>query len=168
MDKWFSHNYNKLKTICKSVSKENDVDELLHFCIDILISNDKFNNIVEDSGKIYYFTRVVINNWKSTSSPYYTTYRKEKPKIIDYDIELPNIEGEEEVEIDMDWVRKQLEELKVKDWYYARLFELYIDEECSLTKLNKRTTIPLAPLSRDINKVRTILKEKRKKDLYGL
>jgi hypothetical protein len=168
VDKWFSHNYNKLKTICKSVSKENDVDELLHFCIDILISNDKFNNIVEDSGKIYYFTRVVINNWKSTSSPYYTTYRKEKPKIIDYDIELPNIEGEEEVEIDMDWVRKQLEELKVKDWYYARLFELYIDEECSLTKLNKRTTIPLAPLSRDINKVRTILKEKRKKDLYGL
>ena len=168
MDKWFSHNYNKLKTICKSVSKENDVDELLHFCIDILISNDKFNNIVEDSGKIYYFTRVVINNWKSTSSPYYTTYRKEKPKIIDYDIELPNIEGEEEVEIDMDWVRNQLEELKVKDWYYARLFELYIDEGCSLTKLNKRTTIPLAPLSRDINKVRTILKEKRKKDLYGL
>jgi hypothetical protein len=168
VDKWFSYNYNKLKTICKSVSKENDVDELLHFCIDILISNDKFNNIVEDSGKIYYFTRVVINNWKSTSSPYYTTYRKEKPKIIDYDIELPNIEGEEEVEIDMDWVRKQLEELKVKDWYYARLFELYIDEECSLTKLNKRTTIPLAPLSRDINKVRTILKEKRKKDLYGL
>jgi hypothetical protein len=168
VDKWFSHNYNKLKTICKSVSKENDVDELLHFCIDILISNDKFNNIVEDSGKIYYFTRVVINNWKSTSSPYYTTYRKDKPKIIDYDIELPNIEGEEEVEIDMDWVRKQLEELKVKDWYYARLFELYIDEECSLTKLNKRTTIPLAPLSRDINKVRTILKEKRKKDLYGL
>lgn len=168
MDKWFSHNYNKLKTICKSVSKENDVDELLHFCIDILISNEKFNNIVEDSGKIYYFTRVVINNWKSTSSPYYTTYRKEKPKIIDYDIELPNIEGEEEVEIDMDWVRKQLEELKVKDWYYARLFELYIDEGCSLTKLNKRTTIPLAPLSRDINKVRTILKEKRKKDLYGL
>jgi hypothetical protein len=168
VDKWFSHNYNKLKTICKSVSKENDVDELLHFCIDILISNDKFNNIVEDSGKIYYFTRVVINNWKSTSSPYYTTYRKEKPKIIDYDIELPNIEGEEEVEIDMDWVRNQLEELKVKDWYYARLFELYIDEGCSLTKLNKRTTIPLAPLSRDINKVRTILKEKRKKDLYGL
>ena len=168
MDKWFSYNYNKLKTICKSVSKENDVDELLHFCIDILISNDKFNNIVEDSGKIYYFTRVVINNWKSTSSPYYTTYRKEKPKIIDYDIELPNIESEKEVEIDMDWVRKQLEELKVEDWYYARLFELYIEEGCSLTKLYKRTTIPLAPLSRDINKVRTILKEKRKKDLYGL
>lgn len=168
MDKWFSNNYDRLKTICKSVSKENDVDELLHFCIDNLITNDKFNNIVEDSGKIYYFTRVVINNWKSTSSPYYTTYRKEKPRIIDHDIELPNIELEEEVEIDMKWVRDRLDEMKKEEWYYGRLFELYIEEGCSLTKLNKRTTIPLAPLSRDINRVRTILKEKRKKDLYGL
>lgn len=168
MDKWFSNNYDKLKTICKSVSKENDVDELLHFCIDNLITNDKFNNIVEDSGKIYYFTRVVINNWKSTSSPYYTTYRKEKPRIIDHDIELPNIELDDEVEIDMDWVRKQLKDMMREEWYYGRLFELYIEEGCSLTKLNKRTTIPLAPLSRDINRVRVILKEKRKKDLYGL
>lgn len=168
MDKWFSNNYDKLKTICKSVSKENDVDELLHFCIDNLITNDKFNNIIEDSGKIYYFTRVVINNWKSTSSPYYTTYRKEKPRIIDHDIELPNIELDDEVEIDMDWVRKQLKDMMREEWYYGRLFELYIEEGCSLTKLNKRTTIPLAPLSRDINRVRAILKEKRKKDLYGL
>lgn len=168
MDKWFSYNYEKLKAICKSVSKENDVDELLHFCIDNLITNDKFNNIVEDSGKIYYFTRVVINNWKSTSSPYYTTYRKEKPRIIDVDIELPNIELEEQVEIDLDWVNKQLAEMKKGEWYYGRLFELYIEEGCSLTKLNKRTTIPLAPLSRDIKRVREILKAKRKKDLYGL
>lgn len=168
MDKWFSDNYNKLKSICKSISKENDVDELLHFCIDNLITNDKFNNIIEDSGKVYYFTRVVINNWKSTSSPYYTTYRKEKPKVIDYDIELPNLEIEEKIDIDIEWVQKQLKEMMKEKWYYGRLFELYIEEGCSLTKLNKRTTIPLAPLSRDINKVRTILKEKRKKDLYGL
>jgi hypothetical protein len=168
VDKWFSINYNKLKKICKSVSKENDVDELLHFCIDRLITNDKFNNITEDSGKLFYFTRVVLNNWKSTSSPYYTTYRKERPKIIDYDIELPNITQEEDIEIDLEWVKRQIETLKGNEWYYGRLFELYIEEGCSLTKLNKRTTIPLAPLSRDINKVRQILKEKRKKDLYGL
>lgn len=168
MESWLSTNYNKLKQICRSVSRENDVDELLHYCIDKVISNEKFNNIVEDSGKIFYFTRIVINNWKSTSSPYYTTYRKEKPRIIDYDIELPNVELEEKIEIDLDWIKVQLENIKKEEWYYGRLFELYIEEGCSLTKLNKRTTIPLAPLSRDINKVRTLLKEKRKKDLYGL
>jgi len=163
VDNWFTINYDKLKTICKKISKENDVDELLHFCIDNVITNDKFNNIEDDKGKIYYFTRVVLNNWKSTSSPYYTTYRKQHSKIIDYDIELPNIELEEEVEINLEWVKRQIETLKKNEWYYGRLFELYIEEGCSLTKLNKRTTIPLAPLSRDINKIRNILKERRNK-----
>jgi hypothetical protein len=55
-----------------------------------------------------------------------------------------------------------------EEWYYGRLFELYIEEGCNLTKLNKRTTIPIVSLSRDINKVREILKQKRKQDLYGL
>lgn len=168
VDNWFSKNYDKLKNICKSVSKENDVDELLHFCIDKIITNEKFNNIEDDAGKIYYFTRVVMNNWKSTSSPYYTTYRKQHSKIIDYNIELPNIELDEEVEIDLEWVKREIETLKIDEWYYGRLFELYIEEGCSLTKLNKRTTIPLAPLSRDINRVRGILKNKRKTDLYGM
>lgn len=168
MDKWFSNNYEKLKQICRSVSKENEVDELLHFCIDIVITNIKFNNIPEDSGKLYYFTRVVINNWKSTSSPFYTTYRKEKPKIVDEDIELPSLDIEQEPEIDLEWVKRQIETIKRDEWYYGRLFELYIEEGCSLTKLNKRTTIPLAPLSRDINKVRQKLKDKRKIDLYGM
>jgi hypothetical protein len=165
---WFNKNYIKLRNICKSISKENDVDELLHFCIDNLITNDKFNNIVDDNGKTYYFTRVVINNWKSKSSPYYTTYRKEIPRVIDYDIELADLQVEEEIDIDMEWVRTKLKHIMNEEWYYGRLFELYIEEGCNLTRLNKRTTIPLVSLSRDINKVREILKQKRKQDLYGL
>ena len=168
MKDWFSKNYNKLRNICKSISKENDVDELLHFCIDNLITNDKFNNIVDNNGKIYYFTRVVINNWKSTSSPYYTTYRKEIPRVIDYDIELPDVVLEEEIDIDLEWVETKLKHIMKEEWYYGRLFELYIEEGCNLTKLNKRTTIPLVSLSRDINKVRELLKQKRKQDLYVL
>ena len=58
----------------------------------------------------------------------------------------------------MNWVK---EELKKIDWYYGRLFELYIEEGCSVTKLSKRTTIPINSVSRDINKVRRELKQLR-------
>lgn len=170
MESWFSKNYKNLKDICKRVSKENEVDELLHFCIDQVITNPKFNAITEEKGKLYYFTRVVLNNWKSISSRYYITYRKDKPKII-YDGTIPyepepNLE--DELEIDLVWVEKQLKQIKEKEWYFGRLFELYIEEGCSLTKLSNRTTIPVNSLSRDIKKVRLELIKKRKEDLYGL
>ncbi len=57
---------------------------------------------------------------------------------------------------------KQLDEIKQgKDWYYGRLFELYIELGCSITKLSERTTIPINSVSRDINKIRKILNKKR-------
>jgi hypothetical protein len=48
-------------------------------------------------------------------------------------------------------------EKKKEEWYYWRLMELYIEEGCSLTKLSKRTTIPLNSVSRDIHKIKKIL-----------
>jgi DNA-directed RNA polymerase specialized sigma24 family protein len=71
--------------------------------------------------------------------------------------DIPEIEYEED-EFNMEWVQEQL---KTIDWYYARLFQLYIDEGCSVTKLSKRTTIPINSVSRDINKVRRQLKQLR-------
>jgi len=147
--------------ICKSVAKQNNVDELLHYCIDQVITNEKFLSIENDAQRYFYFTRIVLNNYNSKTSPYHRTYRNDKVSLI----------GETDVEdkseyvdkCDLDWVKIELKEMMKEEWYYARLFELYIEENCNLSKLNKRTTIPLGPLSRDINKVRTQLKNKRKK-----
>jgi len=147
--------------VCKSVAKQNNVDELLHYCIDQVITNEKFLSIENDAQRYFYFTRIVLNNYNSKTSPYHRTYRNDKVSLI----------GETDVEdkseyvdkCDLDWVKIELKEMMKEEWYYARLFELYIEENCNLSKLNKRTTIPLGPLSRDINKVRTQLKNKRKK-----
>lgn len=151
----------KLMEVCKSVAKQNNVDELLHYCIDQVITNEKFLSIENDAQRYFYFTRIVLNNYNSKTSPYHRTYRNDKVSLI----------GETDVEdkseyvdkCDLDWVKIELKEMMKEEWYYARLFELYIEENCNLSKLNKRTTIPLGPLSRDINKVRTQLKNKRKK-----
>jgi len=158
---WFRINYMKLMEVCKSVAKQNNVDELLHYCIDQVITNEKFLSIENDAQRYFYFTRIVLNNYNSKTSPYHRTYRNDKVSLI----------GETDVEdkseyvdkCDLDWVKIELKEMMKEEWYYARLFELYIEENCNLSKLNKRTTIPLGPLSRDINKVRTQLKNKRKK-----
>lgn len=66
--------------------------------------------------------------------------------------------------VDIDWVMNILNEgKKTSNWYYYRLFELFIEVGGSITELSKRTQIPINSVSRDINKVRKILRQKRNK-----
>ena len=155
MNDWLSKNYNELKNICNKFSTPEEVDDLLHLCIEQFMKNKKVQDI-PDKERLYFFVKLVKNQYHSKSSSYHYTYRKYQfNELVEYDI--PEVEYEEEP-FNLKWVK---EELKTIDWYYGRLFELYIEEGCSVTKLSKRTTIPINSVSRDINKVRRILKQKR-------
>jgi len=155
LNDWLSNNYNELKNICNKFSTPDEVDDLLHLCIEQFINNKKVHQI-PDKEKLYFFTKIVRNQYHSKSSKYHYTYRRYQfNEIIENDI--PDIEYQED-EFNMNWVHEQL---KTIDWYYGRLFELYIEEGCSVTRLSKRTTIPINSVSRDINKVRRQLKQLR-------
>jgi RNA polymerase sigma factor (sigma-70 family) len=155
LNDWLSKNYNELKNICNKFSTPDEVDDLLHLCVEQFIKNKKVHQI-PDKEKLYFFTKIVRNQYHSKSSKYHYTYRRYQfNEIIDNNI--PEIEYQED-EFNMDWVHEQL---KTIDWYYGRLFELYIEEGCSVTRLSKRTTIPINSVSRDINKVRRQLKQLR-------
>jgi DNA-directed RNA polymerase specialized sigma24 family protein len=155
LNDWLSKNYNELKNICNKFSTPDEVDDLLHLCIEQFIKNKKVHQI-PDKEKLYFFTKIVRNQYHSKSSKYHYTYRRYQfNEMVDNNI--AEIEYQED-EFNMDWVHEQL---KTIDWYYGRLFELYIEEGCSVTKLSKRTTIPINSVSRDINKVRRQLKQLR-------
>lgn len=157
---WVSNNYNELKNICYKVSKSDNVDDLFHSCLIQLFDNKKVNEI-PDNQKLFFFTRIVKNNFYSTTSNFYKEYHKFKFS------ELVESKEEdilyEESSINLDWVKQELK--KGFDWYYSRLFELYIEEQCSLTKLSQRTKIPINSCSRDINKTRKELIKRKNKQL---
>jgi len=162
LNDWINLNYNELVKICRNVAKQADVDDLLQICVEQFLNNKKAKDI-PDEQKLYFFTKIVKNNFLSNKSKYHYQYRKFVYDDID-GLELVDDEYEESV-IDLDWVYKQIDEMKKNEWYYGRLFELYLEVGCSITKLSEKTTIPINSVSRDINKVRSILKQKRKKVL---
>lgn len=156
---WIENNFNELKKICSRIAKGQDSDDLFQLTIEQFLNNRKSADI-PDKEKLFFFARIARNNFNSNSSPYYHTYKKFKfSEIENYDIEYLSYE---EPVIDLNWVKNELNQL---DWYYKRLMELYIEEGCSISKLSKRTTIPLNSVSRDINKVRRLLNDKRKEEL---
>lgn len=158
---WIQQNFTELQVICSKITRGEDSDDLFQLSIEQFLKNKRVPDI-PDNERLFFFARIVRNNYNSNSSPYYHTYRKFKFTDIEIEnIEIPYLEYNESP-INLDWVNLQLNEL---DWYFKRLMELYIEEGCNLTKLSKRTTIPINSVSRDINKIRTILREKRKEKL---
>lgn len=156
---WITNNIQELKKICSSITRGHEYDDLLQLSVEQFLSNKKVP-CIPDGEKLFFFARIVRNNYNSKSSPYYHLYKKFNFTQID-NVEIPYLPYEESP-INLEWVK---EELKKLDWYYKRLMELYIEEGCSITKLSKRTTIPINSVSRDINKVRKILIQERNKVL---
>ena len=156
LNSWITENIEELKKICSRITRGNDSEDLLQLSVQQFLLNKKVPTI-PDKEKLFFFTRIVRNNYNSKSSPYYHQYKKFQFSEIG-DIEIEYLEEEDEPIITLDWVYQELDKL---DWYYKRLMEMYIEEGCSITKVSKRTTIPLNSVSRDINKIRKILKEKR-------
>lgn len=159
MDLWIEKNYAELKKICQRISYENDVDDLLHSCLEQFLKNKNTKNIPDDKQKLYFFTRLVKNNYNSVTSNYHYEYRRMKFSTLQ-DVEKPQVIPNEEPTIE--WVTEEINKMKKTDqWYYGRLFEIYLEEGASIIKTSKRTTIPINSVSRDINKVRKILRIKR-------
>jgi hypothetical protein len=163
LDIWITQNFKELKQICKKVSRTKYNEDLFQVCLEQFIKNKTVPTIPQKS-LLYFFVGIVKNNVNSTTSPYY--YQYGKTKFSDWnDNEIPDEEYEESP-IDFSWVQEQIRLDKLThNWYFSRLFELYILEDCNLTKLSKRTHIPLNSVSRDIKIYRDRLKELRQKIL---
>lgn len=160
MKDWITINYDKLKSICSNISKNEEVDDLFHSCLIQFMENKRINEI-PDNQKLFFFSRIVKNNFYSTTSNYHKEYHKFKFNEM-IEVQQADILYVED-EVDLNWVNKELN--KDFTWYYKRIMELYIEEKCSLTKLSKRTNIPINSCSRDINKVRKELNIRRNKIL---
>ena len=161
IDIWITENFNELKTICRKISRNKYCDDLFQVCLEQFIKNKTVPTIPEKS-LLYFFVGIVRNNINSTTSPYYYQYGKTKYSEW-VDIEIPDEEYEESP-ITFIWVEEQIKNDKLtENWYFSRLFELYILEDCNLSKLSKRTQIPINSVSRDIKVYRNRLKELRKK-----
>ena len=158
MDEFIKMNYDKLKNICHKVSKMSDVDDLFHSCLEQFMNNVKSSGM-PDKEKIYFFTRIVTNNFHSNTSKYHKDYRKHSfSEFHGYEI----VDEEYFEGVDLDWVKDIISKWKTgDDWYWARLLELFIEEGGSITKLSIRTQIPKNSCSRDINKIRKKLKTLR-------
>lgn len=158
--------YDELKQITYNITRNeypDIVDDLFHDCILILLEHPKCDELLETGEVKYFFTRIVINNWRSKTSPTYKKYKKMKTtEITDY-----NITDGQEYDYDKDMLIEQVllgldEMLMSEDERHRELaiviIQYYSNGE-NFTKLGKLIGQDRSMLGKKFKKGIKILKE---------
>lgn len=155
---WLNDNYDMLMDKVRIISNDADVDDLFMCVVEQLLKKSEQIDDIDDKQKIYYFIRVIKNNYNSKTSRYHYEMRKNnhhhRPLLEDITEQIVD-EPYKETIPDMMWVEKQLNSL---EWWERDIFLLWV-ELGTLTRVSKQTSIPINSVGRYINKIKLKLRK---------
>lgn len=78
VNKWVNDNYNDLRETLLNITKNDydNVDDLLHECLEFFIKKEIAEELVIKKQAKWFFIRIALNQYRSTSSKFYKTYKK--------------------------------------------------------------------------------------------
>jgi hypothetical protein len=95
-----------------------------------------------------------MTQWRSTTGPFFHTYLKGTESITE---EVENI-PEEIFEAPEATINKITQELNKLPWFDKRLFEVYLEENHTVSSLARATGIPRTTVSLAINRIKKHIK----------
>ncbi len=162
-NEWANLTYDSLKDAAKKISQNSDLhEELLHYSLEQLAFKPNLQEIIDSGGANFYVIRIMMNSWKSTTSPFYNTYRKPSVNLdeVSYLTQIADDSSIEDEEYLMELSRKINTELNQLHWYENKLFSLYLEENHTLSSLSRSTGIPRTSISLTINRIKSYIKSK--------
>ena len=153
---FINENYIPLQEAAERISDNNELaPELLHYTLDVFLNKKDVNDIIESGAGRFYCVRIMLNSWKSVTSPFYYTYRKHGQ--LESAIENLIIPIEEDIDHEIvDKIKYELEKLP---WYDRMLFKTFVDENHTISSLSRATGIPRTSISLSINRIRKHIKK---------
>jgi hypothetical protein len=148
-------NYIPLKEAAERISGNDPLsEELLHYTIDEFLRKKEVDTIIDSGGGRFYCVRIMLNSWKSVTSPFYHTYKKPS---ADLDIEkIEDIEDDYDPTTEIaDNIKRELDKL---GWFDKKLFEVFYTENHTISSLARATGIPRTSISLSINRIRKHIK----------
>lgn len=156
VEQFINENYIPLKEAAERISGSDPLsEELLHYTIDEFLRKKDVDMIIDSGGGRFYCVRIMLNSWKSVTSPFYHTYRKPGENI--------DIEGIQDIP-DYDDPTTEIadrikEQLSFLPWFDQKLFEVFLNEGHTISSLSRVTGIPRTSISLSINRIRRHIKK---------
>lgn len=158
LEHFIESNYQDLLQASKNISRDNDLaEELLHYALYELLLKKNVQEIIDSGGAQFYIIRIMVNSWKSTTSPFYRLYRIPSDSLDSHDFE-----DEEYDFVKDETYQKALSLLKKLPWYDREVFMIFASGDLTVSQLARETKIPRTSLNLTINRVRKYLKNNLK------
>ena len=153
---WITANYSELRAVMMRICENDPLhEELLHHTLEILLTRKDRDHLAETGEAWYMCLRIATNNWKSTTSPFYTTYRQTKEAIEN----LPEKEVIDNTLTEEDLLKQVEKHLNTLNWYDKMLFKTFAELESNASLVARETRIPRQSISLTVKRVRTHLKK---------
>ena len=156
VEQFMQDNYIPLKEAAERISGNDPLsEELLHYTIDEFLRKKEVDTIIDSGGGRFYCVRIMLNSWKSVTSPFYHTYKKPSN---DFDIDkIGDIEEDYDPTTEIaDNIKRELDKL---GWFDKKLFEVFYTENHTISSLARATGIPRTSISLSINRIRKHIKK---------
>ena len=150
-----SDNYLELQNASQKITGGHELwEELLHYCLEEFLFKPNVTEIIESGGARFYIVRMMLNQFRSTTSPFYTKFR-----IPTVEMEFEEAEEPEVFQDHEDNLTKIQDALAQLTWYDRRLFEIFVNEQHTISSLSRATGIPRTSVNLTITRVRNYLKK---------
>ena len=170
IQRYIRDNYDSILEIAKVITKgrKPDYEDLAHEIMILLLTGnrEKMNILVEKKKIKFYIIRATINQYRSTSSPYFKKYRKETTLKRKQDATIrehlthlknqdltPSKNYNEEV---LEFIDEKLNDV---EWFEKNCFAIYYGDELTLDAMSELTGISRNTLYRAIRDTRNYLQD---------
>ena len=156
IEQFVEDNYYALKEAAERISGNDPLsEELLHYTLDEFLRKRDVEAIVQSGGGRFYCVRIMMTQWKSVTSPFYHTYRKPTE-----DIDLQEVGDLTEYEDSTLHIADRVKaQLALLPWFDRKLFEVFLEENHTISSLARATGIPRTSISLTINRIRKHIKK---------
>ena len=175
LNKYINNNYARLREVSIKLTsnKYPDHEDLLHDVILYLYSKEEelISGLIQRGELLYYIVRIMINQYHSSTSPFYMKYKKHYTIRKQYkenyifnkegSIQIENWEELKEMERKLNWIDDKCKDL---NWFDVQIFKIYYLNGFSLNTMQMATKINRNTLGKSIRIVKKYLKEKLKHD----
>ena len=148
-------NFSELQSAAKKISGNHELwEELLSYCLEEFLFKPNLREIIQSGGARFYIVRMMMNQFRSTTSPFYQKFRTHTVDLEFQDYEEPDVFVDH-----TDKLTQIQDALANLNWYDKMLFEIFVKENHTISSLSRATGIPRTSVNLTITRVRNYLKK---------